>query len=266
MKKMGKRELLEAQQWTARRTVVFLSDFGTSDGAVSAMHGVANAVSADLGLYDLTHDVPQFNIWEASYRLAQSLPYWAAGTVFVCVVDPGVGSDRKSIVALSAETLFYLVVVSLKYFSIFPMALLFVSITQPSAFASSLNRLGLSYRISYAVSLALRYLPEVTKNYVHILHAQMARGVSLSADVPVKKRFSSLARVLSPLVLSSLDRIDIITNAMILRGFGRMERRTWYMQSPLVASDYLIMVALLLLLGFSLYSRFVNNVMFWYLF
>jgi len=96
-----KRELLEAKVWAERRTVVFLSDFGTSDGAVSAMHGVANAVSPSIGLYDLTHDVPQFNIWEASYRLAQSLPYWAAGTVFVCVVDPGVGSDRKSIVALT---------------------------------------------------------------------------------------------------------------------------------------------------------------------
>lgn len=101
MKKMTKRELLAERGWIARRTVVFLSDFGTSDGAVSAMHGVANGVSVDLGLYDLTHDVPQFNIWEASYRLAQSLPYWAAGTVFVCVVDPGVGSDRKSIVALT---------------------------------------------------------------------------------------------------------------------------------------------------------------------
>ncbi len=101
MKSVTKRELLAGKAWTERRTVVFLSDFGTSDGAVSAMHGVANAVSPALGLYDLTHDVPQFNIWEASYRLAQSLPYWAPGTVFVCVVDPGVGSDRKSIVALT---------------------------------------------------------------------------------------------------------------------------------------------------------------------
>jgi S-adenosylmethionine hydrolase len=103
MKKMTKDDLLANAPWKERRTVVFLSDFGTSDGAVSAMHGVANAVSPSLGLFDLTHDVPQFNIWEASYRLAQSLPYWAAGTVFVCVVDPGVGSDRKSIVALTAS-------------------------------------------------------------------------------------------------------------------------------------------------------------------
>ena len=86
-----------------RKTVVFLSDFGSSDGAVSAMHGVADQVSAELKLEELTHDIPQFNIWEASYRLAQTLPYWAPGTVFVCVVDPGVGSDRKSLVALTND-------------------------------------------------------------------------------------------------------------------------------------------------------------------
>ena len=166
--------------------------------------------------------------------------------------------------ALSAQTLFYLLVVSLKYFSIFPMALLFVTVTHPSAFASSLNRLGLSYRVSYAVALALRYLPEVTKNYLHILHAQMARGVSLSSDVPLKKRFSSLARVITPLVLSSIDRIEVITNAMVLRGFGRLERRTWYRAQRLTLLDWVVMALFGALLGFSLFSRFVKNVMFWY--
>ena len=101
MKSRLRNELIAGQAWKERRTVVFLSDFGTSDGAVSAMHGVANGISNHLRLDDLTHDIPQFNIWEASYRLAQALPYWAPGTVFVCVVDPGVGSDRKSIVALT---------------------------------------------------------------------------------------------------------------------------------------------------------------------
>ena len=81
-----------------RRCVVFMSDFGLSDGAVSAMHGVVDSVDQTLKIEDLTHEIPQFNIWEASYRLIQALTYWAPGTVFVCVVDPGVGSDRKSVV------------------------------------------------------------------------------------------------------------------------------------------------------------------------
>ncbi|MGD9926079.1 MAG: S-adenosyl-l-methionine hydroxide adenosyltransferase family protein [Sphaerochaeta sp.] len=101
MKRKLRDSLVALQAWKERKTVVFLSDFGMSDGAVSAMHGVANGVSNLLRLEDLTHEIPQFNIWEASYRLVQALPYWAKGTVFVCVVDPGVGSDRKSVVALS---------------------------------------------------------------------------------------------------------------------------------------------------------------------
>jgi S-adenosylmethionine hydrolase len=84
-------------------TLVFQSDFGTIDGAVSAMYGVAEAVSGEIKLYDLTHEIPQFNIWEASYRLIQTIEYWRPGTVFVSVVDPGVGTDRKSVVALTGS-------------------------------------------------------------------------------------------------------------------------------------------------------------------
>ena len=98
-------ELLEefktSKPWLDRKTIVFLSDFGTVDGAVSAMHGVADQVERSLKLEDLTHEIPQFNIWEASYRLLQAMTYWAKGTVFVCVVDPGVGSERKSVAVLT---------------------------------------------------------------------------------------------------------------------------------------------------------------------
>lgn len=80
------------------KIVVFQSDFGLKDGAVSAMKGVAMGVSADLKLFDLTHEIPAYNIWEAAYRLEQTVPFWPAGTVFVSVVDPGVGTERKSVV------------------------------------------------------------------------------------------------------------------------------------------------------------------------
>ena len=79
--------------------LVYQTDFGLQDGAVSAMYGVALSVSKDLQIYNLTHEIPQYDIWEASYRLVQTLQYWQMGTVFVSVVDPGVGSRRKSIVA-----------------------------------------------------------------------------------------------------------------------------------------------------------------------
>lgn len=80
------------------KIVVFQSDFGLKDGAVSAMKGVSMGVSTDLKLFDLTHEIPAYNIWEAAYRLEQTVPYWPAGTVFVSVVDPGVGTTRKSVV------------------------------------------------------------------------------------------------------------------------------------------------------------------------
>jgi S-adenosylmethionine hydrolase len=81
--------------------LVFQSDFGLKDGAVSAMKGVAMGVSPNLKLFDITHEIPAYNIWEASYRLVQTAPYWPAGTVFVSVCDPGVGTDRKSVVLLT---------------------------------------------------------------------------------------------------------------------------------------------------------------------
>jgi hypothetical protein len=82
--------------------LVLQTDFGTSDGAVSAMYGVAISVNPTIRVFDLTHDIPQYHIWEGSYRLYQTVSYWPEGTVFVSVVDPGVGSERRSIVAKTA--------------------------------------------------------------------------------------------------------------------------------------------------------------------
>lgn len=79
------------------KPLIFQTDFGYADGAVCAMYGVAEMVNPQLRLYDLTHDIPQFDIWEASYRLIQTITYWPEGSVFVSVVDPGVGSQRRSI-------------------------------------------------------------------------------------------------------------------------------------------------------------------------
>ena len=79
--------------------LVLQSDFGLSDGAVAAMEGVALSVDPSLRLYSLTHESPPFDTYEASYRLLQAVPYWPEGSVFVSVVDPGVGSARRSCVA-----------------------------------------------------------------------------------------------------------------------------------------------------------------------
>ena len=81
------------------KIIVFQTDFGLDDGAISAMEGVSYQVSYDLNIRHLTHNIPQYNVFDASYRLYQAISYWPEGTTFVSVVDPGVGSDRRSLVA-----------------------------------------------------------------------------------------------------------------------------------------------------------------------
>lgn len=78
-------------------TVVFMTDFGSGGGAVLA--GVVKSIDAELGVYDFTHDIEPYNVCEAAYQLSSVVPFWPAGTVFVCVVDPGVGTSRRASVA-----------------------------------------------------------------------------------------------------------------------------------------------------------------------
>lgn len=91
------------QQRKEQATLVVQTDFGVKDGAVAAMKGVANEVDRNLEVVDLTHEIPAYNTWEAAYRLGQVVPYWPEGTVFVSVVDPGVGTERKSVVVKTKQ-------------------------------------------------------------------------------------------------------------------------------------------------------------------
>ncbi len=85
------------------KPLILQSDFGYADGAVSAMYGVAESVCDGIRVFNLTHDIPQYDIWEASYRLIQTVQYWPAGSVFVSVVDPGVGSARRSVAVCTSS-------------------------------------------------------------------------------------------------------------------------------------------------------------------
>lgn len=87
----------------ADAALVFQTDFGLKDGAVAAMKGVAFGVNPQLRQFDLTHEIPPFNVWDAAHRLKQTVPYWPAGTVFVNVVDPGVGTERRAVVAKTKD-------------------------------------------------------------------------------------------------------------------------------------------------------------------
>jgi S-adenosylmethionine hydrolase len=84
--------------WAQPHALVLQTDFGLKDGAVAAMKGVAVGVDLRLPIFDLSHENTPYDVWEAAYRLKQTAAFWPAGTVFVSVVDPGVGTDRRAVV------------------------------------------------------------------------------------------------------------------------------------------------------------------------
>ena len=160
---------------------------------------------------------------------------------------------------VTSEQLFYHLNLVLKYFATIPIVLLFVSTTNPSEFAASLNKIGVSYKISYSVSLALRYIPDIQREYHDISQSQQARGIEMSKKERLSKRLRSALKIILPLIMSSMDKIEIIANAMELRGFGKDKKRTWYMSRKFRATDYISIILCALLFVFSLLLNFVNH-------
>ncbi len=164
---------------------------------------------------------------------------------------------------ITLEQLFYHLNLILKFLSMVPAILLFVSTTNPSEFAASLNRIGVKYSIAYSVALTLRYIPDIQKEYHDISQAQQARGVEMTSKENVFKRIKSAASILVPLILSSMSRIEVVSNAMELRGFGKNKKRTWYMARPFKKMDIIAMVVCGLLFVLSLSLNFLNGSRFW---
>lgn len=160
---------------------------------------------------------------------------------------------------VTLEQLFYHVNITLKYFVVIPAALLFIVTTHPSEFAASLNRIGIPYKIAYSVSLAFRYIPDIQRDFRTIAQAQQARGIDLSRNENLFKRAKNAASIVLPLILSSLDRIEVITNAMELRGFGKHKKRSWYSAKAFRTTDYVTMVLGLVMLIVSLIITFYGG-------
>ena len=164
---------------------------------------------------------------------------------------------------VTLEQLFYHLNLILKYLSTIPIVLLFVCTTNPSEFAASLNRIGVRYSIAYAVALALRYIPDIQQEYHEISQAQQARGIEMSNKQSLFKRLKSAATILIPLILSSMDRIEVVSNAMELRGFGKKKKRSWYMGRAFRPADFCAMIFCLGLLMVSIVLNAVNGGRFW---
>ena len=160
---------------------------------------------------------------------------------------------------ITAQQLFYQFNITLKYFSIIPMALLFMIATNPSEFAASLNKIGVSYKIAYSVSIALRYIPDVQRDYQDISFAQQARGIDMSKKEKLTKRIKNSASILMPLIFSSLDRIEAISSAMELRAFGSNKKRTWYNGRPFKLGDYITILVVSIILIIAIMATLSNG-------
>ena len=160
---------------------------------------------------------------------------------------------------ITSEQLFYQLNVTLKYFSIVPVALIFFLTTEPGEFASSLNAIKVHFKVAYAVSLSLRYIPDIQRTYREISQAQQARGVDISKKASLRARLAGVLAILFPLVFSSLDKIELISNAMELRGFGRLKRRTWYSARAFSKGDFVVIGLSILCLLLSVLTLIINS-------
>ncbi|MBY4971108.1 energy-coupling factor transporter transmembrane component T family protein [Streptococcus suis] len=161
--------------------------------------------------------------------------------------------------SLTSQQAFYLVNLLLKYFCTVPLAIIFLMTTHPSQFASSLNQIGVSYKVAYAVSLTMRYIPDIQEEFYTIRMSQEARGLELSRKGKLMDRIKGNLSLVIPLIFSSLERIDTISTAMELRRFGKNKKRTWYTQQPLQRIDYAVLLFILALVVVTIYLFFVNQ-------
>ncbi len=195
-------------------------------------------------------------------------------SIFLILITPTYGSELLDQYTpmvkifgrdLTYETLWFALTLSLKYLAILPITIIFVFTTHPSRFASSLNKVGVSYKVAYAVNIALRYIPDVKDEFVNIMHAQEARGVAFRRDeASFFIRFKNYNTILVPLVLSSLNRVEVVSNAMNLRGFGIEKTRTWYNSRKYSNIDFLAIFLLIVGVLISIIVSRFYLIGFWY--
>ena len=160
---------------------------------------------------------------------------------------------------ITAEQLFYELNIILKYFTIIPSVFIFLVTTNPSEFAASLNRIGVSYNVGYAIAIALRYIPDVQDDFRKIKNTQEARGIEMSGKAHFADRIKNVVAIIFPLIFTSMDRIDTISNAMELRGYGKHKKRTWYMGKKLLRNDYIAIVVVIAFMVIALVVTYADG-------
>lgn len=163
-------------------------------------------------------------------------------------------------ISLTYEQLFYQVTKMFKYGSVVPLGMIFLLTTNPSEFASSLNGIKVNYKAAVAVGLTLRYFPDIQRDYKDIYLAQQARGLELSSKAKFIDRFKNSLLIVIPLIFSTLNRVEVISNAMDLRGFSKSKTRTWYTSRKFSRQDAMaLVVSGLIFIATVFVSIFINQ-------
>ena len=210
--------------------------------------------------------ISRIRLRDISFVLGLAAVFLLMNNLFVYLFSPEYGVSlygSRNVVftivgpyTVTLQQLFYHLNMTMKVVCVVPIALLFIACTDPSEFAASLAGIGVSYRVGFAVSLALRYIPDVQREYRNISQAQQARGIDLSGKDKFFTRLKNSVAILLPLVLSSLNRIETVSNAMELRGFGKEKKRTWYVQRKMQRNDWVTVGFAILILVFDLVITF----------
>lgn len=210
--------------------------------------------------------ISRIRLRDISFVLGLAAVFLLMNNLFVYLFSPEYGVSlygSRNVVftivgpyTVTLQQLFYHLNMTMKVVCVVPIALLFIACTDPSEFAASLAGIGVSYRVGFAVSLALRYIPDVQREYRNISQAQQARGIDLSGKDKFFIRLKNSVAILLPLVLSSLNRIETVSNAMELRGFGKEKKRTWYVQRKMQRNDWVTVGFAILILVLDLVITF----------
>ena len=188
--------------------------------------------------------------------------------IFILLITPQYGTElvgtnteliNIGYAYINLETLFYVLTISLKYAVLMPITVIFIFTTHPSEFASSLNKIGVPYKIAYAVNIAFRYIPDVQREYKDILNAQQARGLAFhKGEGKALEILKNYTTIFVPLVSSSIKRIETVSNAMELRSFGKKRKRTWYSYKKLSGLDFTFIIGCILAFAVAVYLK--NNI------
>lgn len=213
--------------------------------------------------------ISELKWYQVSFVVKFILFFTIINIVAVYLFDPEYGVrlyDEKTIIwsgvgrfTLTFQEIFYLSNLLLKYLCTIPLALVFLLTTNPSSFSASLNKIGINYKISYAVALALRYIPDIQETYYNISQAQQARGFEMSKKAKLSQRVNGASKIILPLIFSSLERIETISTAMELRQFGQFKKRTWYVEEPLRVRDYITILIAIVFVLVVIALFFINN-------